>query len=94
MGDRLKPEDVTASLAVAPTLSCRRGEIFKRSRGHEVRGRTGLWLLSSEAAVQSHELTDHLTHLQYVLEARDGEPIERLRAVMQRDDLRADVTCF
>jgi hypothetical protein len=94
MGDRLEPGNVTAALGIAPTLAYRKGEIFKRSRGHEVYGRTGLWLLSSEAAVQSNELADHFAYLQRVLEARGGEPVDRLRAVMQREGLEADVTCF
>ena len=94
MGDRLEPEDVTAALAITPTLTYRKGQVFKRSRGHEVRGRTGLWLLSSETAVQSHKLRDHFTYLRQALEAQNGRLIDQLRAIMQRDGLRADVTCF
>jgi hypothetical protein len=94
MGDRLEPKDITAALDITPTLAYRKGEVFKRARGHEVRGRTGLWLLSSELRIQSNELGDHFGFLQQVLEAEGGKPIERLRTVIQRDGLKTDVTCF
>ena len=94
MGDCLEPEDITAALAVTPTLAYRKGEIFKRARGHEVRGRTGLWLLSSEPQIQSTELEDHFAFLRHVLEDQGSELIKRLRTAMQRDGLKADVTCF
>jgi hypothetical protein len=57
--------------------------IFKRSRGHEVRGRTGMWLLSSEPKVQSTDLSDHFAYLSKVLEARHGLAVDKLRSVME-----------
>lgn len=75
-GEGLDPARVTEILHLSPTLAYRKGEIFKRSRGHEVRGRTNLWLLSSEGRVQSSELKDHLEYLLAIL-FPDGSMIER-----------------
>lgn len=94
MGDRLEPGNITTALGIQPTLAYRKGEAFKRSREREVRGRTGMWLLSSELTVQGADLLDHFAYLAEVLAAHRGEPAKRLRAIMRHDDLHADVTCF
>lgn len=95
MGDGLDPSCVTEILFVAPTLAYRKGEIFKRSRGHEVRGRTNLWLLSSRGRVQSSNLSDHLEYLLAIL-FPDGsdERAERLRAILRGGQVEADIGCF
>jgi hypothetical protein len=82
-------------LGVNPTLAYRKGEVFNRSRGHEVRGRTGLWLLSSERHVNSSELSDHLAYLKDVVTPADGRDlIEPLRATLHEGNLEAEVSCF
>jgi len=94
-GDKLEPARITRLLAVEPTTAYRKGEVYKRSRGHEVVGRTGLWLLSSEASVKNAELIDHLIYLKGVIFPASGQdlitPIKRL---MRNDNLAADVSCF
>ncbi len=95
MGDRLDPDRVTAILGVTPTLAYRKGEIYHRSRGHEVRGRSGLWLLSTRHELESLELEDHFRRLLAALfPAGSRERIEPVRALMQEEELAADVTCF
>ena len=48
IGDRLEPSRLTELLREQPTTAYRKGEVYKRSRGCEVQGRTGLWLLSTK----------------------------------------------
>lgn len=94
-GDGLDPSRITAILDIIPTLAYRKGEIFKRSRGHEVRGRTNLWLLSSKSRVQSSELSDHLEYLLTVLfPGGSDDRAERLRAMLRDGHVQADVCCF
>jgi hypothetical protein len=93
MGDRLDPERVTEILHVSPTMAYRRGQIYKQSGHHQARGRTGLWLLSSEGHVQSADLTDHLAYLLKVIHG-SREAVSRLRSLMQAGDVEADVACF
>src|SRR5580704_9633307 len=59
-GDRLEPDRITALLGVKPTIAYRKGEIYKRSRGHEIRGRTGLWRLTTRRQLDNTELREHL----------------------------------
>src|SRR5690242_8999303 len=62
-GARLEPEQVTSILQASPTVSYRKDEPYKRSGQHVAYGRTGVWLLSSENAVKSADLNDHLGYL-------------------------------
>ena len=60
--DDLDPEEVTTSLALAPTRAFRRGDPFQAG------GRThprayGAWMLSTESAEASEELIDHCRRL-------------------------------
>jgi hypothetical protein len=95
MGDRLEPSKVTEILGVAPTTGYRKGEIFKRSRGHEARGRTGVWILSSDGRVADPNLDAHLRYL-LAIASPDGtsDKIAALQELMHEQQLAADVTCF
>jgi uncharacterized protein DUF4279 len=94
-GDRLKPDRITALLGTEPTLAYRKGEIYKRSRGHEMRGRTGLWRLTTSGQLESADLNEHLAYLLEVLfPAGSTKLVEPLRALMREFDLEADVDCF
>ncbi len=94
-GDRLKPNRITTVLNIAPTVAYRKGEIYKRSRGHEVRGRTGLWLLSSEGRTCSSDLNEHIEYLLNTIfpDGADAK-LEALREVMREDGLEVDIGCF
>ena len=95
MGAKLEPAWISGLLGVQPKTAYRKGEIYKRSRGHEVRGRTGLWLVSSKERVNSPDLNDHLANLLGILFPADRPDLpQSLRALMQREGLEADVTCF
>lgn len=95
-GDRLDPDRITALLGVTPTVAYRKGDVYKRTRtGHEVRGRTGLWRLTTRGELESRELDDHLAALLDVLfPSGSTKFLEPLRALMRELDLDADVDCF
>jgi hypothetical protein len=94
-GDRLEPSRMTEVLEAAPTTAYRKGEVYKRNRGHEARGRTGLWMLSSKGRVLSANLDDHLRYLLAILFASDWDRrLRRLRDLMREEEIEADVTCF
>lgn len=94
-GDRLDPDRVTEILGTAPRTAYRKGEVYKKVRGHEVRGRTGLWLASSDGQVESLDLNDHLEYLLTIVFPKSGENrLARLHRLMQEQGLEADVPCF
>jgi len=82
-------------LGVEPSLAYRKGEVYKRTHGHEVRGRTGLWRLTTKRRLASAELADHLASLAEVLFPGGSDKfVEPLRALIREFDLQADVDCF
>jgi hypothetical protein len=94
-GDRLDPTRITQVLGVEPTISYRKGEVYLRSRGREARGRTGLWRLSTDKLINSHDLNQHLTHLLDIMfPGGSTKFVEPLRALIREYDLEADIDCF
>lgn len=94
-GDRLEPHRITKILDTVPTVAYRKGEVFKKSKGQEIRGRTGLWLVSSEGNVNSRDLNEHLDYLLAILRAGDAErKLDDLHALMHAFGIAADVSCF
>jgi hypothetical protein len=90
----LEPDRLTNILHIDPTTAYRKGEVYKRSRGHEVRGRTGLWLLSSKGRVHSSDLGDHLSYLLKILPDSRDDRMETLRKMLRDGHVEADVSCF
>lgn len=94
-GDNLEPERLTEILRTAARTAYRKGEVYKRFRGHEARGRTGLWLVSSEDKIDSLDLNDHLEYLLSIVFPSGGEDrLAALHRLMQEQGLEADVPCF
>ena len=94
-GDCLEPHRLTDILHTAPTIAYRKGEVYKRTRGHEVRGRTGLWAVSSKGRVDSPDLNDHLEHLLSVVFSGSGQDrLTPLHTFIHENGLVADVPCF
>ncbi len=94
-GDNLEPSRVSQLLGVEPTTAYRKGEVYKRSRGHAVVGRTGLWLLSSRDHVQSRELDDHLAYLKAIIfPSERNDLVKPLQTLTREKGLGADVSCF
>src|ERR1700730_13243318 len=97
-GDRLDPDHISAILRVPPTKAWRKGErYFAGQRTGPLVGRTGTWFLATDDLVTSPDLEQHLEFLTALLSQgpQDEEGrLVRLREVMARDDLKADVSCF
>ena len=95
-GDKLEPERLTEILCCTPRTAYRKGEVYKRFRGHEARGRTGLWLVSSEDQVDSLDLNDHLEYLLAIIFPNSGgeDRLAPLHRLMQEQELEADIPCF
>jgi hypothetical protein len=94
-GDRLDPNCISDILDTSPTVAYKKGEVYKRSRGHEIRGRTGLWLISSEGRLESQDLNDHLKYLiSFVFPMEDSGRLRRLHEFMRDHGIEADVSCF
>ena len=90
VGDRLRPDAVSAALDVTPTFARAKDEEIPAGRvGKARRQRTGVWLLSSEHAVDSTSLEVHLIHLLDAVEPT----APALDAVRAAQDLRADFYC-
>jgi Domain of unknown function (DUF4279) len=86
-GDALDPDEVSRVLGIQPSLTRRKGEPHGRSGAINS---TGVWILSSEGAVQSKRLE---VHLRYLLERIEGRAPDLQRYVRQRG-LELDVPCF
>jgi hypothetical protein len=94
IGDRLEPDRVSEILGTKPTIAYKKREIYKMTRGREVRGRIGLWLVSSEGQVDSKNLNDHLDYLLRIIFPGDIGKLDRLHSLMSELGIEADVTCF
>jgi uncharacterized protein DUF4279 len=94
-GDRLEPQRLTAILNARPEIAYRKGDVFKVSRGHEVRGRTGVWVISSKGDLPSLDLNEHLDYLLGLLFPEGSEAkLNRLHELMRECNIEADAPCF
>jgi hypothetical protein len=96
-GDRLDPDRITAILGVQPTKAYRRGERYLAGpRAGYVTGRTGVWVLASDGAIDSAELDPHLEYLVAPIFAGPDreERLKQLHDLMSSDGVKADVSCF
>ena len=60
-----------------------------------MRGRTGLWLLSSDGRLASQDLNDHLEYLiELVFPMATSGACSAYRILMRDHGLEADVPCF
>jgi hypothetical protein len=105
VGDDLVPDQITKLFKLVPTQAYAKGELYNAgSRSGDVRGRTGVWYLSTDQLVASDRLSDHLAFLlMAVVTAPQAHAstaaqllanIAQLKQLLQRKSLRAVVTCF
>jgi hypothetical protein len=60
-GDDLDPAEISAILPIAPTRAHRKGGKFLAGpHAGPLRGRTGIWILSTDKHVPSDDFGDHL----------------------------------
>nr|WP_321207533.1 DUF4279 domain-containing protein [Paraburkholderia domus] len=91
-GDTVSPEFWTGYFQVSPDLTIVKGRSFTLPSGKASKalGKTGLWGVSSELAVQSNLLAPHLRYLVNRL----GLPRENLREVLQQAGAKVRFSCF
>lgn len=94
-GDALEPSVVTEALGLKPSLSYRKGEIYRagRRRQREYKGRTGVWYLSTDALLVTPDLEEHLTFLTFLLSARP-RGLDLLRDMVRSGEYEASASCF
>ena len=96
-GDDLDPAEISAILPIAPTRAHRKGETFIGGpRAGDLRGRTGMWFLSTDKHVPSDDLGDHLEFVRTLLYPKPGDDsrIAALCEVLKHAHSRARITCF
>ena len=96
-GDDLDPAEISAILPIAPTRAHRKGETFiVGPRAGDLRGRTGMWFLSTDKHVPSDDLGDHLEFVRTLLYPKpsDSSRIDALHDVLEQARSRACITCF
>jgi Domain of unknown function (DUF4279) len=96
-GDRLDPDRISAILGVQPTKAYQKGERnLAGPRAGYLTGRTGVWVLASDGAIDSAELDPHLEYLVAPIFAGPNreERLKQLHDLMSRDGVKADVSCF
>ena len=96
-GDDLDPAKISVILPIAPTRAHRKGETFLAGpRAGPLRGRTGIWFLSTDKHVVSDDLGDHLEFVRTLLypQLGDSSRIIALCDVLKHAQCRARITCF
>jgi len=97
VGDALDPDEISRVLSAKPTRAYRKGQKFSTGpRSPETIGKTGTWYLSTRRGRTSANLNDHFERLLALIFpfAEGDQRLRLLRDIMQREDLRAHVTCF
>src|SRR5262245_35364699 len=84
-GDNLVPDQVTKLLGIEPTLAYAKGEHYGR---RHLKGRTGVWLLSTDGVVKSNSLKDHVGWLLWRVR------IKALPDFVKKNSLHSVLTCF
>jgi hypothetical protein len=68
IGDLLDPDEITAILKRSPTAAHRKEQEYYMGKNAEfVRGRTGVWMLSTDRIIKSNNFSDHLSAILAVL---------------------------
>jgi hypothetical protein len=96
-GDALDPDEITRVVKQQPTRAYRKGERYRPGpRSPEITGKTGVWYFSTRRRIAGNELADHLDAVvRLILPFADADQrLRELREIMEREHLRAHVTCF
>jgi hypothetical protein len=96
-GDALDPDEISRVIKEQPTRAYRKGEKYRTGpHGSEIVGKTGVWYFSTRRKIPSRDLGDHLEALVRLISpfADDDKRLSQLRDIMERENLKAHVTCF
>ncbi len=90
-GDNLDPAAITQIIGFNPTLSYKKDETYHLSNAERAyRGRTGVWLFSTERLALSNTVIDHLDYLLALLSPN----VERLSEKVTQNNLHVDISVF
>lgn len=90
-GDNLDPNRLTELLGIEPSLAYSKGEKYSLGpRSGALKGRTGLWFLSTDDAVKTSRLSDHVQWLLGKITPKQRE----LSQFIYQNSLHAVMTCF
>ena len=94
-GDELEPSEISDILGVRATRAYRKGEeYFAGARTGMARGRIGIWLLSTDEAVDGQDLSQHISYLVKLIFEDDRDRPARLHQLIVDRSLNAHVSCF
>ncbi len=101
VGDGLIPDDITKVLGLVPTQAYAKGQSYTAGpQGGELKGRTGLWYLSTDRLIASDRLATHLSALLYLIFGSPTqvekwiEKLNQVKRLAERNSFRVVVTCF
>jgi hypothetical protein len=90
-GDKLDPDELTKLLGIHPTLAYAKGQRYSTGpHSPDLKGRTGVWFVSTDHQVQSSRLADHIRWLLDEVEPHKTQ----LKRFIDQEGLHAVVTCF
>lgn len=98
-GEHLDPEDVTAALAVQPTLARKKGDISRSPSNKEIVQKSGIWAWRSEGGLS---LDEHIRNLNATFEHTFSnflklDHVERALVdvcIVESERTQSDVTAF
>jgi hypothetical protein len=94
-GDQLDPCEISSILGIAPSRAYRKGEeYFAGPRTRMVKGRTGIWLLSTDEVVKSSDFDRHISYPVGLIFDHDADRAARLHQLIVDRGLNAHVSCF
>jgi hypothetical protein len=96
-GDALDPDEISRVMKEQPTRAYRKGQKYRTGpHGPDIVGKTGVWYFSTRRKIRSKDLIDHLEALVRLVSpfADNGKRLGELRDIMERENLKAHVTCF
>lgn len=96
-GDNLDPQDISDVLPIKPARAHRKGEeYYAGERAGRLRGRTGIWYLTTDKFVESANLADHLVFIGLLLYPGPGDNrrLMKIRDVLGRSGADAHVSVF
>ena len=69
-GDALIPDELTDLLGIRPSRAYAKGQSYTGTGGRPLKGRTGVWFLSSDGKVESDRLSEHINWIWVSLDQR------------------------
>jgi hypothetical protein len=93
--DELEPSEISALLDVSATRAYRKGEEYLAGpRAGTIKGRTGIWLLSTDEVVDSPDLDRHISYLVELISKDNPRRFAKLHQLIVDRGLKAQVSCF